>query len=334
MLKGQEEAEPEEGSAQGLTGQRSMVRNVMRLNFLVRKNSFHHSVSVPLSLLTSKDPETTFRPLSEWSVKVMDPTMDLITFSPGMMTLSKRLCRFVLVPKGDESSNSDTKSGDALSASETSIKPPSTETTPKPIDTSPSTGEETTQTPGSVIFDRDFQHLEAVGALKTKDIGLCWQTMCWVSGCGFCACSYEQTVVRFETTEVRNEALETIKDLCHQVNFVPVLITVQRSTVVNGDPFSACKNGELETLVTWYNLPNSSINGKNERDNESVYSVYVRVNVSGPLLHVAASFGHLHIVKWLLKEGANVDEKDNQGTTALHVAVSRANIPICKVVTF
>jgi hypothetical protein len=67
-----------------------------------------------------------------------------------------------------------------------------------------------------VNFDRDLQYLEALCAVKAKEIGLCWKTLCWVSVL-FSVYSRAQTLVRFPTTEQRNEALRLLKELCRQV---------------------------------------------------------------------------------------------------------------------
>ena len=69
----------------------------------------------------------------------------------------------------------------------------------------------------------------------------------------------------------------------------------------------ACITGDLKTVK------NSIASGYNINEPLS--------NEKSSLIHFASQFGHIEIVKYLIKKGANINTKTLQGTTPLHRAV-------------
>ena len=55
------------------------------------------------------------------------------------------------------------------------------------------------------------------------------------------------------------------------------------------------------------------------------------ISYLAPLLFVAAEHGHVDVVEWLIAKGVDVNEKTNQGSTALHAAARGEHSSICKV---
>lgn len=63
-----------------------------------------------------------------------------------------------------------------------------------------------------------------------------------------------------------------------------------------------------------------------------ILALFFLIDINGGLIS-AASDGNIDKIKWLLKAGANVDAKNNDGYTALMVAKSKGYEEIVKILS-
>ena len=115
-----------------------------------------------------------------------------------------------------------------------------------------------------------------------------------------------------------------VKDVLSLANAGPAIMAeLKRRSLTDTEPF--------EILYQLYNAVREtpSINAylEESQDPNKVLDIFVRVNSGGTPLHFAASSGSCKVLRLLLKHGANVHARENDGKTPLEVAtVETANV--------
>ncbi|XP_043940795.1 CARD- and ANK-domain containing inflammasome adapter protein-like [Protopterus annectens] len=95
----------------------------------------------------------------------------------------------------------------------------------------------------------------------------------------------------------------------------PVVKKPKVDTILPSSVFDAAGKGDLSLLEKL--LKNSDINKVND--------------LNETLLHIAAAGGHIHIVKYLIKQGAKLEVRDSKGRSPLHRAAENGHEEVVSV---
>ena len=89
------------------------------------------------------------------------------------------------------------------------------------------------------------------------------------------------------------------------------------------DIFIAAKDGKLSSVQYLIEKEGIDINKKAEKDygDNVIYS-------GNSALHIASRTGQLPIVQYLIEKGANIDIRNNIGSTPLHIACQKGQLPV------
>ena len=87
--------------------------------------------------------------------------------------------------------------------------------------------------------------------------------------------------------------------------------------------FSISSQTGLDTNIDISNLNNLKTGFKNDINQPIEYGVTI--------LHVAVQYGNFYLVERLLENGANVNQKTNDGTTSLYIALRNNHSDIIRL---